>query len=438
MNADVLFEPLVFRNLTIKNRLLRSNIAGRFDYYNGSGSRARINFETRFAKGGAGAILSSHVPVHVRGRILPNYALIDSDERIPFWQRLGEAVHACDCAYILQLSHAGRQRDIPGVENDFNKGLSSTDRGEPLHGFPAQAMTREEIRQVVGYFADGARRARQAGLDGVELHACNGYLITQFLSSAINDRRDEYGGTLENRSRFLLEIVRAIRAEVGADFHLQVKLSAVDFNNAVFFWLNPGNTLADSIQVCQWLQEHGVDALHISNGNSFPHPLNPPGGFPLDVALRIYDTMLSSGSHTFRFYLLLRYKFLHPLFNLLWNRTKPKMLEGINVLQAREIKKHVQIPVISTGGFQTASYIREVIRDGWCDAVSIARPMLANPDLPEIFRAGSDLPAKPCTYCNKCLMHVVEDPFGCYELARYDGDYERMMREIMSVFEPSL
>lgn len=438
MNSDVLFEPLGFRNLTIKNRLLRSNIAGRFDFYNGSGSRARINFETRFAKGGAGAILSSHVPVHVRGRILPNYATIDSDERIPFWQRLGEAVHACDCAYILQLSHGGRQRDIPGVENDFNKGLSSTDRAEPLHGFPAQAMTREEIRQVVGYFADGARRARQAGLDGVELHACNGYLITQFLSSAINDRRDEYGGTLENRARFLLEIVRAIRAEVGADFHLQVKLSAVDFNNAVFFWLKPGNTLADSIQVCRWLQEHGVDALHISNGNSFPHPLNPPGGFPLDVALRIYDTMLSSGLHTFRFYLLLRYRFLHPLFNLLWNRTKPKTLEGINVLQAREIKKHVQIPVISTGGFQTASYIRTVIRDGWCDAVSIARPMLANPDLPEIFRAGNDLPAKPCTYCNKCLMHVVEDPFGCYELARYDGDYERMMREIMSVFEPSL
>lgn len=438
MNSDVLFEPLGFRNLTIKNRLLRSNIAGRFDFYNGSGSRARINFETRFAKGGAGAILSSHVPVHVRGRILPNYATIDSDERIPFWQRLGEAVHACDCAYILQLSHGGRQRDIPGVENDYNKGLSSTDRAEPLHGFPAQAMTREEIRQVVGYFADGARRARQAGLDGVELHACNGYLITQFLSSAINDRRDEYGGTLENRARFLLEIVRAIRAEVGADFHLQVKLSAVDFNNAVFFWLKPGNTLADSIQVCRWLQEHGVDALHISNGNSFPHPLNPPGGFPLDVALRIYDTMLSSGLHTFRFYLLLRYRFLHPLFNLLWNRTKPKTLEGINVLQAREIKKHVQIPVISTGGFQTASYIRTVIRDGWCDAVSIARPMLANPDLPEIFRAGNDLPAKPCTYCNKCLMHVVEDPFGCYELARYDGDYERMMREIMSVFEPSL
>jgi 2,4-dienoyl-CoA reductase-like NADH-dependent reductase (Old Yellow Enzyme family) len=438
MPNDILFEPLSFRNLTVRNRLFRSNIAGRFDFYNGSGSQARINFEESFAKGGVGAIVSSHVPVHVRGRILPNYATIDSDVRIPFWRRLGERVHAYDCAYILQLSHGGRQRDIPGVENDRTKGLSSTGKADPLHGFECQAMTGEEIRQVTQYFVDGARRAREAGLDGVELHACNGYLITQFLSSAINDRQDEYGGSLENRARFLLDIVRAIRRQVGNDFHLQVKLSAVDHNNAVAFWEKEGNTLSDSIRVCRWLEALGVDALHISTGSSFPHPLNPPGDFPLEVALRIYDTMLSSGIHTFRFYLLLRCKFLHPLFNLLWNRTKPASVEGINVEDAREIKRNVKIPVLSTGGFQTASYIRRVISEGYCDGVSIGRALVANPDLPQIFAQGRDLPDRPCTYCNQCLLHVVEDPFGCYDVSRYDGDYERMMKDIMSVFEPSL
>src|SRR5215510_14859442 len=108
MDNDILFAPLAFRNLTVKNRLFRANIAGRFDFYNGSGSQARINFEERFARGGVGAILSSHAPVHGRGRILPNYATINCDERIPFWRKVGERVHAYDCAYILQLSHGGR------------------------------------------------------------------------------------------------------------------------------------------------------------------------------------------------------------------------------------------------------------------------------------------------------------------------------------------
>jgi 2,4-dienoyl-CoA reductase-like NADH-dependent reductase (Old Yellow Enzyme family) len=157
MNPDIVFEPLHFRNLTVKNRIFRSNIAGRFDFYNGSGSQARINFEERFASGGVGALISSHVPVHIRGRILPNYATIDCDARIPFWRRLGEKIHKYDCAYILQLSHGGRQRDIPGVENEQNRGLSSTSKADPLYGFLSQAMTRDEIQQVTQYFAHGAR-----------------------------------------------------------------------------------------------------------------------------------------------------------------------------------------------------------------------------------------------------------------------------------------
>src|SRR5581483_8329608 len=177
---------------------------------------------------------------------------------------------------------------------------------------------------------------------------------------------------------------------------------------------------------------------HVSTGSSFPHPHNPAGGFPLDVALRIYDTMLSSGVHTFRFYLLLRFRFLHPLFNLLWYRTRKNIIEGINAAEAAAIKKQVSIPVLCTGGFQSASYIRKVLAEGMCDGVAIARSLVANPDLPQVFAAGHDLPAKPCTYCNRCLLHVVEDPFGCYDVSRYDGDYDRMMREIMSVFEPSL
>jgi 2,4-dienoyl-CoA reductase-like NADH-dependent reductase (Old Yellow Enzyme family) len=138
--------------------------------------------------------------------------------------------HEFDCKFILQLSHGGRQRDIAGIEQPDS--ISSTDKPDPLHGFTCRRMTTADIRETVEQFAQGARRAREAGLDGVELHSANGYLFTQFLSSATNDRNDEYGGSLENRARFLLDVVRAIRKEVGSDFHLQAKISATESMNA--------------------------------------------------------------------------------------------------------------------------------------------------------------------------------------------------------------
>lgn len=437
---DILFQPLQFRNLTLKNRLLRSSISGRIDNYNGTGTPARAHWEERFAKGGVGAIISSHVPVHVRGRILPNYAFIDSDARIPFWRTVVERVHRHDCKFILQLSHSGRQQDQGGVENQGLKSLSSTGRKELFEGFVSQAMTGEEIRETIQHFADGARRAREAGCDGIELHSGNGYLFSQFLCKGINDRTDEWGGTLENRARFLLEVVRAVRKAVGRDFHLQAKLNGQDFNNAVIFWDRPGNDLDDAIQIARWCEAEGVDAIHVSRGSMFPHPHNPPGEFPLDTVVSDYPLLLPSGNHTFRNYLLFRYRALRPIFRWLWNRTKPRkpdgsfVAEGISVEDARAIKKAVGIPVMVTGGFQTASFIRKVIEEGAADAVTMARTLIANPDLPRMFAAGKDRAEQPCTYCNRCLINVLEHPLGCYEPRRFP-DRAAMLKDLMSFYQ---
>jgi 2,4-dienoyl-CoA reductase (NADPH2) len=447
--GDVIFKELKFRNLKVKNRIFRSNVSGKFDNYDGSGTQTRINWELKFARGGVGAIVSSYVPVHRSGRIMPNYATIESDDRIPFWRKLVSEVHKYDCRYIIQLSHSGRQRDQPGVENQFTTAASSTDSKDPFHGILCHAMTAQDIKQVIAWFGQGARRAREAGADGVELHAANGYLITQFLSSGINDRKDEYGGSLQNRARFALEIVKEIRRVVGKDFHLQFKLSAVDHNDSPFFYEKKGNSLEDSIQICKWLEDAGVDAFHVSTGSMFPHPLNPVGpSFPYETAARTYETMLSSGVLSLRNY---------ALFGFLWNRlVKQKArenaalhrelgvgsdvtdLEGLNVAEAREIRKQVNVPVICTGGFQNASLIRKVIDQGFCDAVSIARPLIANNDLVNTYFAkGRDLPDRPCSHCNKCLVNAIENPLGCYDVTRFEGDYNQMISEVMSVFHPT-
>ena len=430
---DPIFTPLKFRNLTVKNRIFRSNISGRFDNEDGSLTQTRINWETKFAAGGVGAIISSYVPVTMEGRIVANYATIHRDDFIPLWKALGEAVHAHGAKYILQLSHSGRQMDLPGIHNQARPSPSATSRPETLHGFLCRAMGAGEIGRLVKAFGRAAWRAREAGLDGVELHAANGYLFTQFLSSGINDRTDLYGGSLRNRARFLLEVIAAIRAEVGRDFHLQVKLSAVDHNNLIP-WEGAGNDLADMVEVARWCEAAGADALHISTGSLFPHPMNPPGDLPVEVLAVTYDAMISSGLYGFRNFLFFRYPVLRPLFRWLWFRLKRgRANEAISLEEARTIKQAVSLPVISTGGYQSAALVREALERGDVDAVSMARALVANNDLPRVWQAGADQPDRPCTFCNKCLCNAPKNPLGCYEESRFDSR-EQMIDEVMSIY----
>ena len=283
------------------------------------------------------------------------------------------------------------------------KALSSTSHREPIHGFPCQAMTRNEIQEMIGFFAEGARRAKAAGADGVETHSANGYLFTQFLSSGINDRTDEYGGPLENRARFLLEVFRAIRAKVGNDFHVQVKISAVDRNNAVLPWEKPGNVLEDSIQVCKWVENpvewakaakedvakwqgvRGADAIHVSSGSSSCTRLILRAKCPSKTWRGLIESVVSTGELTFRNLLLFRFRLGRWLFKTLWDRIKKRhpgyalavpipaslrpadmqarlaAYQGVCLSDAHEIKKAVKIPVICTWRFQQASYIRKAI-----------------------------------------------------------------------------
>jgi 2,4-dienoyl-CoA reductase (NADPH2) len=180
-----------------------------------------------------------------------------------------------------------------------------------------------------------------------------------------------------------------------------------------------------------------VDAIHVSSGSYFPHPRNPAGDFPLDELVKTYDTLLSSGLLTVRNYLLFRGRLTGRLFKRRWEEARgdAARIEGINLPDAQKIKAAVRIPVLCTGGFQTAAIIENAIAKGKCDAVTIARPLIANNDLVQMFARGAGRPPKPCTYCNRCLVNAVENPLGCYDESRYTSRGE-MVREVMTVFDP--
>jgi 2,4-dienoyl-CoA reductase (NADPH2) len=219
-----------------------------------------------------------------------------------------------------------------------------------------------------------------------------------------------------------------------------MKISATEYNNALLFLKleKPGNTVTDSIQVCKWLIDAGADAIHVSTGSSFPHPRNPCGSeFPVEVLRDTYEQLVSSGETTFRNFLLFRGQITGDLFRKQWldAGVPPDKIEGLNLADSRAIKQAVNVPVLCTGGFQTASVIRAAIDRGDCDGVSAARPLVANNDLVNQFAAGRDRAERPCTYCNKCLVHVPEHPIGCYEQSRFAG-YDEMIAQVMSVFHP--
>jgi 2,4-dienoyl-CoA reductase-like NADH-dependent reductase (Old Yellow Enzyme family) len=431
VNASPIFDPLTINGVEFANRLVRSSIGGRYAYYDGAVNPAWARFERRFAETGVAAIVSATLTVDDHRWAPIEYPKISNDRFIAPIAEGVRAVQALGCRYILQIGDPGYHTQA-GLFPEEHDGASASPGFDLLYGYRSlrRELSTTEIAGVVERFAKAAVRVREAGCDGLEVTASKGYLIHQFLNPAINRRRDAYGGSSSRRFTLLGEIVAASRASVGRDFLFGVRLSARDFNylpvNVRWPVTSPfrswwfGSDLADTIQYGRRLRELGVDYLHISNGFGFINPKENPGAFPLEE-LRIFFNSVRHLSPKARLRSGLLNMIPLPLLRRVasagWHASP-----GANLDDASAFRREVGLPVMANGGFQERSLVERAL--GSVDLVSMARPLLANPDLVDLFRAGVETPERPCTFCNRCTLRTTVAPLGCYDPARFSSQDE--------------
>ncbi|MFP4004216.1 MAG: NADH:flavin oxidoreductase/NADH oxidase family protein [Alphaproteobacteria bacterium] len=334
----------------LKNRLAKAAMTEGLADAGGMAHDRHVRLYRRWAAGGAGLLLSGNVMVDRHHLERPGNVVIDGPQsgeqmaRLKAWAQAGTG----DGAHLwMQLSHSGRQtrkavNPHPHAPSAVKLALPGGQFGDP------RALTGEEIEGLVGKFAGAAGVAREAGFTGVQIHGAHGYLISEFLSPRVNRREDEWGGGLEGRARFLLAIVMAVRARVGADFPLSVKLNSADFQKGGF-------TLDEAKQVARWLEAAGVDLLEISGG-TYEQP----------------QMMQLEGLETPE----------------LPQRESTRRREAFFLDYAKAIRETVGLPLMVTGGFRSASAMDEAIERDGISVIGIARPLCMDTDGPARLLAG--------------------------------------------------
>ncbi|KAF9350500.1 hypothetical protein BGX26_011328 [Mortierella sp. AD094] len=278
-NADkipLLFQPFTVKDLTIANRAIVAPMC-MFSSTDGFFTDYHLVHLGSFATLGAGLILAEATAVLPEGRISPSDTGIWKDEQIVGLKRIADFVHAQGSKFGMQLAHAGRKASIKPFfanvpesaywrDNVVGPSGGKDFQWDANHSVPRE-LSVEEIQETIKAFGTAAIRAAKAGLDTVEIHAAHGYLIHQFLSPVSNHRTDQYGGSLENRARFLLEVVREVRANFPAEKPIFLRVSATDY---VEHLDEPSWEIEQTIQIAEWVKDAGVDVFHVSSGGNTP------------------------------------------------------------------------------------------------------------------------------------------------------------------------
>ncbi len=353
-----IFETTNIKGLSIKNRLVRSATWEGMCDQEGRPTEKLCNLYRELTEGGTGLIISGYAFVRPEGKQLTGKMGIHTDDFAKDYERLVKTVHDSGGRIAAQIVHAGGQ----AIEDNSGKQPVAPSAVKVAHySTEPRELSIEEIQEITDAFGEGARRAKEYGFDAVQLHGAHGYLINQFMSPHTNLREDEYGGSIENRSRFVAEVYQKVRSKVGIDFPVMIKMNCSDN-------MDGGLTIEDGVYIAKKLSGSGIDAIEVSSGNS--------------------ASGIKSGP--------LRMKI-----------NKPEK-EAWNMDYARQVKAVVNCPVMVVGGFRSYDVSENAIALDGIDYITMSRPLIREPDLPSRWERGDRAPAR-CISCNRCFKPGVEE-----------------------------
>ncbi|MCJ7575747.1 MAG: FAD-dependent oxidoreductase [Dehalococcoidia bacterium] len=359
-----IFEPTNIGQMRLKNRIVMPPMGTNYAEAGGAVSQRMLDYYEARARGGTGLIIVEGSAPSLQCNISfwgsPSYqASLGDDKFIPGWRMLTDIAHKHGAKIAIQIMHATLENWDGKVVQVSPSPVIVPARLMGVFGGPPHELTVEEIAERVKWFASAARRAKEAGFDGVEVHGAHQYIVAAFLSSATNQRKDKYGGSVENRARFLIEILQAVRREVGPDFPVWVRFNAQELG------VENGITIEETRQMVPLVVKAGAQALHVSAYGAGSYITTAP----------IPDTV----------------GFLVPL--------------------AEEVKKLTRVPVIAVGRLDL-ELGEKILEEGKADLIALGRRLLADPDLPNKVAEGRLNEVVPCIGCMECIERLAFDERG--------------------------
>ncbi len=402
MSFDMLFTPMKIGNVEIKNRVVMAPMCMGFGQYNGCATETMMNYYEERAKGGVGLIFTEITRINdVTGASSFGQLGMSHDYQIPALKEMAERIHKHGCKVMVEIHHPGRQNlglmmgTVPicvvgdkilgnAYTKILTKGIIPPGRKlqdkniVPRVVSPSKCekskmsqsvnrpLSNKAVKRLVAQFVEGAVRVKKAGCDGVELHAAHGYLIQQFLSPNTNKRTDEYGGSLENRMRFLCEIIDGIRKSCGKDFPIVVRLTVDEMYDKIG-QKGKGYGLDEGLKMAKILSDKGIDAI--------------------DVSSAAYDTF--------------NYWLEPTTFECGWRKNL-----------AAEVKKVVDIPVIAANLIRSPEQAEKQLVEGIQDFISLGRPLIADPHWVDKVKDGNENLVKRCVCCLYCFESMMHNAYN--------------------------